>query len=132
MAISWLVCKWMVCLFVWHLLVISLYLGDLRWVICEGILCQLHTVTHRPQVLIPDWFLLGANLEGVVMNSLQGYRVTSSVTGCVKSELRYPIILAIRSQWESQDLPALGNQYHVTDDTASQEQGYNTCAPNQG
>ena len=50
----------------------------------------------------------------------------------VKSELRYPIILAIRSQWESQDLPTLGNQYHVTDDTASQEQGYNMCAPNQG
>ena len=48
----------------------------------------------------------------------------------VKSELRYPIIQAIRSQWESQDLPMLGNQYHVTDDTASQEQGYNTCAPN--
>ena len=48
----------------------------------------------------------------------------------VKSELRYPIIQAIRSQWESQDLPALGNQYHVTDDAASQEQGYNTCALN--
>ena len=50
----------------------------------------------------------------------------------VKSELRYPIIQAIRSQWESQDLPTLGNQYHVKDDIASQEQGYNTCAPNQG
>ena len=50
----------------------------------------------------------------------------------VKSELRHPIIQVIRSQWESQDLPALGNQYHGTDDTASQEQGYNTCAPNQG
>ena len=51
----------------------------------------------------------------------------------VKSELRYPIIQVIRSQWESQDLPTFqGNQYHVTDDTASQEQGYNICAPNQG
>ena len=39
----------------------------------------------------------------------------------VKSELRYPIIQAIRSQWESQDLPALGNQYCMTDDIASQE-----------
>ena len=52
--------------------------------------------------------------------------------GSVKSELRYPIIQAIRSQWESQDLPTLDNQYHVTDDTASQEQGYNTCVLNQG
>ena len=43
------------------------------------------------------------------------------VAGSVKSELRYPIIQAIRSQWESQDLPALGNQYRMTDDTASQE-----------
>ena len=29
-------------------------------------------------------------------------------------------------------LPQMGNQYHVTDDIASQEQGYNTCALNQG
>ena len=50
----------------------------------------------------------------------------------VKLELRYPIILVIRSQWESQDFPTLGNQYHVTNDIASQEQGYNTRAPNQG
>ena len=55
-----------------------------------------------------------------------------SVLRCVKLELRYPIIQAIRSQWESQDFPTLGNQYHVTDDTVSQEQVYNTCAPNQG
>ena len=34
----------------------------------------------------------------------------------VKSELRHLIIQAIRSQWELQDLPALGNQYHVMDD----------------
>ena len=58
--------------------------------------------------------------------------VTEQYGTPVKSELRYPITQAIRSQWESQDLPTLGNQYHVTDDTASQEQGYNTCAPNQG
>ena len=64
-----------------------------------------------------------------------GVRNSCGVPGLkfsVKSELRYPIIQAIRSQWESQDLPALGNQYHVTDDTASQEQGYNVCALNQG
>ena len=30
------------------------------------------------------------------------------VEGSVKSELRYPIIQAIRSQWESQDLPTYG------------------------
>ena len=48
----------------------------------------------------------------------------------VKSELRYLIIQAIRSQWELQDFPTLGNQYHVMDDIASQEHGYNTCAPN--
>ena len=51
---------------------------------------------------------------------------------CVKLELRYLITKVIRSQRESQDLPTLGNQYHVTDDTASQEQGYNACALNQG
>ena len=50
----------------------------------------------------------------------------------VKLDLRYPIIEVIRSQWESQDLPTLGNLYHVTDDTASQERGYNTCALNKG
>ena len=55
-----------------------------------------------------------------------------SVLRCVKLELRYLITQAIRSQWESQDFPTLGNQYHVTDDTVSREQGYNTCAPNQG
>ena len=50
-----------------------------------------------------------------------------------KLELRYPIIQAIKSQWESQDLLTFeGNQYHVTDDTASQEQGYNMCVPNKG
>ena len=73
----------MVCLTAWHLLVISLYLRDLRWVIAiiGGILRRLCRVTHCPQVLIPDWVLLGANLEGVVTNLLQGYRVASLVTG---------------------------------------------------
>ena len=28
--------------------------------------------------------------------------------------------------------PILGNQYHETDDIASQEQGYNACVLNQG
>ena len=66
---------------------------------------------------------LNSDLTGTVLLHLL-LSIRSSHT-CVKSELRYPIIQVIRSQWESQDFPTLGNQYHVTDDTASPEQGYN-------
>ena len=71
------------CLIVPRVSVTSQYLRDLRWVIAivGGILRRLRRVTRCPQVLILDWVLLGANLEGVVTNSLQGYRVTSLVTG---------------------------------------------------
>ena len=68
------------------------------------------------------WFLTCCKVS--LIGDLLGVGLTQS--DLVKSELRYLIIQVIRSQWESQDLPALGNQYHVTDDTASQEQGYNT------
>ena len=45
------------------------------------ILRQLRKVTRCPQVLIPDYVLLRAILEGVVTNSLWGFRVASLVAG---------------------------------------------------
>ena len=67
--------------------------------------------------------LVHSDLDEMSTASIDGYKWTATYLNdhTVKSELRYPIIQAIRSQWESQDLPALGNQYHMTDDTASQE-----------
>ena len=90
--------------------------------------------------VIENLFIVDDNPEALAFQAflLDSSWITRSMISCnlyfviVKLELRYPIIQAIRSQWESQDLPASGNQYHVTDDTASQEQEYNKCTPNQG
>ena len=90
--------------------------------------------------VVENLFIVDDDLEALAFQAflLVSSWITWSMISCnlyfviVKSELRYPIIQAIRSQWESQDLPTSGNQYHVMDVTASQEQGYNTCVPNQG
>ena len=49
--------------------------------------------------------LIAAGNSGIELTEEQHRILTSQLEGTVKSELRYPIIQAIRSQWESQDFP---------------------------
>ena len=60
--------------------------------------------------------LIAAGDSGIELTEEQHRILMSQSEGTVKSELRYPIIQAIRSQWELQDFPkwAISTMWRMT------------------